>query len=141
MATNLSQRGTGHLPLPLRSPFGLMWSRYPPNARMAWLLSGLGGGGGLGAGFSFVLHSHGLSHLPGGAGGAVSEPEPKRHQPVGPRHPTSNVPNSLIRNGDATKPGRARLGMTLEPLLCFLCSISGRYLLEYIIGTQWGCRW
>ena len=34
------------------------------------------------------------------------------------------------------RPGRARLGMTLEPLLWLHCSIPGRCLLEYITGTQ-----
>jgi len=34
------------------------------------------------------------------------------------------------------RPGRARLGMTLEPLFWLHCSVSGRCLLEYIIGTQ-----
>ena len=28
----------------------------------------------------------------------------------------------------------------MELLLWLHCSISGRYLLEYIIGTQWGGR-
>jgi len=38
--------------------------------------------------------------------------------------------------GGGARPGRARLGMTLESLLWFHCSISGRCLLEYSIGTQ-----
>ena len=41
----------------------------------------------------------------------------------------------LVQETSTARPERARLGMTLEPLLWLHCSISGRCPLEYIIGT------
>ena len=38
----------------------------------------------------------------------------------------------------AARSGRARLGMTLEPLLWLYCYISGICFVEYMIGTQEG---
>jgi len=52
-----------------------------------------------------------------------------------PHHPVLIAQRLRMRG---LRPGRARHGMTLAPLLWLHCSISGKCFLEYIIGTQCG---
>ena len=58
--------------------------------------------------------------------------DPVQHQGP-PRQVRPGFGSRVLRGLRPARPGRARLGMTLEPLLCS----TALYRAEYMIGTEW----